>query len=118
MTEEIESTPAPKALPRPSLQQHEDDIPRVVADSGAADVQFVLATAAQCMAHVFEKGGDMRYAAQNAIIAARTLLGAAVAVGILESETMLEGGEALWINPAVPAHGQSSAPRNTGGQLG
>lgn len=119
MTNELEGQSEHKALPaRPRLEESPEDNLRVVGDPHAPDVQFVLSVAAQCLAQAFSKGGDLRYAAQNAIIEARRLLGAAVAVGIMESETLLEGGENLWLSPAVPGHGQSSAPRGAGSQLG
>jgi hypothetical protein len=89
----------------PSLEENPGGTPETFADSSAPDVQFVLATYIQCVSQIFAKGGDTRYHAQGAMVQARQALGVLVALGIMESETKLSDGTALWLSPAVPPMG-------------
>lgn len=107
--DEIEDVKGPK----PTLEQNPDETPVEFADATAPDVQFVLATFARCVALDFAKGGDTRYKAQSAMVAARHALGVLVALGIMESQTKLVTGEALWLSPAVPPMGAQSTRNAT-----
>jgi hypothetical protein len=89
----------------PSLEENPGGTPETFADTNAADVQFVLAVFAQCVAQDFAKGGDGRYKAQSAMVQARQALGVLVALGIMESDTKLTDGTTLWLSPAVPPMG-------------
>lgn len=104
----------PKALPGPTLEQAPEEMPeQPIADAAAPDTQFVLHVMSLCLAQKFADGGDTRYVAQNAFHTAREALGVLVAVGLMESTTIIRVGgnnEPLYKSPAVPPMHQAVRP--------
>lgn len=93
---------------KPVLDQaDEEQGPVAIQNTMAQDVQFLLATYSQTFAALAARQqGDTKYVAQTAMQQARQALGVAVALGVIEDETVLPDGSPLWLSPSVPKQGE------------